>query len=78
MRELPCKSKFGKLNLFDDNFYFSFKLSEAPFWYAWGPSQEFRFEFFIQYILFFCLSLCDKCWMVWKKRGGLKNPHELG
>lgn len=36
---------------------------EAPHWYHWGPTQQLR--------------LCGECWMVWKKRGGLKKPHEL-
>lgn len=41
----------------------SCNVKEAPQWYHWGPSQQLR--------------LCGECWMIWKKRGGLKKAHEL-
>lgn len=37
---------------------------EAYQWYFWGPANQLR--------------LCGDCWNIWKKRGGLTNPHELG
>nr|CAD2191319.1 unnamed protein product [Meloidogyne enterolobii] len=36
---------------------------EAYQWYLWGPANQLR--------------LCGDCWNIWKKRGGLTNPHEL-
>uniref|UniRef100_A0A915E0Z0 Metastasis-associated protein MTA3 n=1 Tax=Ditylenchus dipsaci TaxID=166011 RepID=A0A915E0Z0_9BILA len=41
----------------------SCKVDESTQWYAWGPPH-------IQ------LRLCNNCWVVWKKRGGLKSAHE--
>ncbi|KAI1720510.1 BAH domain-containing protein [Ditylenchus destructor] len=41
----------------------SCKADESTQWYAWGPAHM-------------QLRLCNACWIVWKKRGGLKTPHE--
>jgi metastasis-associated protein MTA len=38
---------------------------EANQWYSWGPSHMH-------------LRLCGSCWILWKKHGGLKHPHECG
>lgn len=42
----------------------SCKVDESTQWYAWGPAHM-------------QLRLCNACWIVWKKRGGLKTPHEF-
>ncbi|KAI3422178.1 Metastasis-associated protein mta1 [Globodera pallida] len=42
----------------------SCKTEESTHWYHWGPTHlQFR--------------LCGDCWTVWKKKGGLKRPHEF-
>lgn len=41
------------------------QLGESAQWYKWGPAH-------------LDLRLCAVCWIIWKKHGGLKRPHELG
>uniref|UniRef100_A0A914Z4U5 Uncharacterized protein n=1 Tax=Panagrolaimus superbus TaxID=310955 RepID=A0A914Z4U5_9BILA len=41
----------------------SCSINESNNWYYWGPTEQ-------------KMRLCQNCWMCWKKRGGLKRPHE--
>jgi metastasis-associated protein MTA len=36
---------------------------ESTHWYYWGPTAQ-------------AMRTCQDCWTHWKKRGGLKRPHE--
>ncbi|CAD5223790.1 unnamed protein product [Bursaphelenchus okinawaensis] len=42
----------------------SCKADNSASWYSWGPQSA-------------QLKICQDCWQIWKKHGGLKRPHEF-